>query len=175
LGFIEGDSVDGTHDYLAERLPALRERFRWATLCRHDSGFRPDGPRWAPAVQRRRREVLAKVRNRLLAAALRDEDWVLWLDVDLIDYPPALLTRLLAAGRDIVAANCVLPDGRDYDLNTFVADPAGGSEDPRHLLDGIYQPPRGHGRQYLSRFAGQDLVPVDGVGGSALLVRADLH
>src|SRR3546814_9366636 len=40
LGFIEGDSVDGTHDYLAERLPALRERFRWVTLCRHDSGFR---------------------------------------------------------------------------------------------------------------------------------------
>src|SRR3546814_19580598 len=58
LGFIEGDSVDGTHDYLAERLPALRERFRWVTLCRHDSGFRPDGPRWAPAVPRRRREVL---------------------------------------------------------------------------------------------------------------------
>ena len=180
LGFLEGDSRDGTHDWLAGRLPELRERYRRVTLLRHDHGFRPDGPRWAPAIQRRRREVLARARNRLLSGALGDEDWVLWLDADLVDYPPDLLARLLAAGRDIAVPHCVLPDGRTFDLNSFRLDgtadgTAAGEEDPRHLADGIFQPPRGAGRRYLGDFAGEEAVPLHGVGGTALLVRADLH
>ncbi|AWB08093.1 hypothetical protein A6A40_23955 (plasmid) [Azospirillum humicireducens] len=173
LGFLEGDSRDGTHDWLAGRLPELRQRYRRVTLLRHDHGFRPDGPRWAPAIQRRRREVLARARNRLLSGALGDEDWVLWLDADLVDYPPDLLTRLLAAGRDIVVPHCALPDGRTFDLNSFRLE--GETEDPRHLADGIFQPPRGAGRRYLDDFAGEEAVPLHGVGGTALLVRADLH
>lgn len=176
LGFLEGDSRDGTHDWLAGRLPDLRERYRRVTLLRHDHGFRPDGPRWAPAIQRRRREVLARSRNRLLSGALEDEDWVLWLDADLVDYPPDLLVRLLAAGRDIVVPHCVLPDGRTFDLNSFRLDGTeAGEEDPRHLADGIFQPPRGAGRRYLGDFPGEEAVPLHGVGGTALLVRADLH
>lgn len=177
LGFIEGDSTDGTYEALAARLPDLRERFRWVTLARHDTGFRAPGPRWAPAIQRGRRAALAQVRNRLLAAALRDEDWVLWLDVDLVDYPADLLRRMLAAGKQVAAARCVLPDGRDYDLNSFaVTGPAAAEgEDPRHLLDGIFQPPPGVGRRYLGDLAGGGPVRLDGVGGTALLVRADLH
>ncbi|CAO3411538.1 glycosyltransferase [Azospirillum largimobile] len=176
LGFLEGDSRDGTHDWLAGRLPELRQRYRRVTLLRHDHGFRPDGPRWAPAIQRRRREVLARARNRLLSGALEDEDWVLWLDADLVDYPPDLLARLLAAGRDIVVPHCVLPDGRTFDLNSFrLEGKTVGEEDPRHLADGIFQPPRGAGRRYLGDFAGEEAVRLDGVGGTALLVRADLH
>lgn len=172
LGFLDGDSRDGTHDWLAARLPELRQRYRRVTLLRHDYGFRPEGPRWAPDIQRRRREVLARSRNRLLSGALRDEDWVLWLDADLVAYPPDLLARLLAAGRDIVVPHCVLPDGRTFDLNSFRLT---GEEDPRHLANGIFQPPRGAGRLYLDAFAGEGIVPLDGVGGTALLVRADLH
>lgn len=176
LGFLEGDSRDGTHDWLAGRLPELRQRYRRVTLLRHDHGFRPDGPRWAPAIQRRRREVLARARNRLLSGALEDEDWVLWLDADLVDYPPDLLARLLAAGRDIVVPHCVLPDGRTFDLNSFrLEGRTVGEEDPRHLADGIFQPPRGAGRRYLGDFPGEEAVPLHGVGGTALLVRADLH
>ncbi|CAO3459308.1 glycosyltransferase [Azospirillum largimobile] len=176
LGFLEGDSRDGTHDWLAGRLPELRERYRRVTLLRHDHGFRPDGPRWAPAIQRRRREVLARARNRLLSGALGNEDWVLWLDADLVDYPPDLLARLLAAGRDIVVPHCVLPDGRTFDLNSFRLDGTEvAEEDPRHLVDGIFQPPRGAGRRYLGDFPGEKAVPLHGVGGTALLVRADLH
>ncbi|MBK1840807.1 glycosyltransferase [Azospirillum sp. YIM B02556] len=176
LGFLEGDSGDGTHDWLAERLPELRQRYRRVTLLRHGYGFRPEIPRWRPEIQRRRRELLARSRNRLLSGALGDEDWVLWLDADLVDYPPELLARLLAAGRDIVVPHCVRPDGRTFDLNSFrVAGKEGGEEDPRHLVDGIFQPPRGAGRLYLDAFAGEAIVPLDGVGGTALLVRADLH
>ncbi len=172
LGFLEGDSRDGTHGWLAARLPELRDRYRRVTLLRHDYGFRPEGPRWAPDIQRRRRELLARSRNRLLCGALGDEDWVLWLDADLVDYPPDLLARLLSAGRDIVVPHCVLPDGRTFDLNSFRLT---GEEDPCHLADGVFQPPRGAGRLYLDAFAGEGIVPLDGVGGTALLVRADLH
>ncbi len=172
LGFLEGDSRDGTHDWLAARLPELQRRYRRVTLLRHDYGFRPEEPRWTPQIQRRRRELLARSRNRLLAGALGDEDWVLWLDADLIDHPPDLLARLLAAGRDIAVPHCVLPDGRTFDLNSFRLT---GEEDPRHLVDGIFQPPRGAGRLYLDAFVGEEIVPLDGVGGTALLVRADLH
>lgn len=175
LGLLESDSTDGTHGWLAGRLPELRERYRRVTLLRHDYGLYLDGPRWAPTVQRRRREILARSRNRLLSGALRDEAWVLWLDVDLVDYPADLLTRLLAVGRDIVVPHCVLPDGRTFDLNSFRLPDDREEEDPRHRIDGIFQAPCGVERLYLDAFQNHAMVPLDGVGGTALLVRADLH
>lgn len=176
LGLLESDSSDGSYEALAAAVPGLHRHFERVTLLRRDYGFQPQGPRWAAPVQRRRREILARSRNRLLGGALRDEDWVLWLDADLADYPPDLLQRLLGAGREIVAANCVRADGKPFDLNTFRFSPeSGGRDDPRHLIDGLFQPPPGHGRLYLDAFEDQPLVQVDAVGGTALLVRADLH
>jgi hypothetical protein len=125
--------------------------------------------------------VLARARNRLLAEALADEEWVLWLDVDLVDYPPTLISDLLAAGKEIVVPHCVLPDGQTFDLNSFGFAPERGPiEDPAHLVDGLYQPPPGHGRRYVGDLAGDrggsdGPVPIDAVGGTALLVKADLH
>ena len=176
IGLLESDSSDGTYDALVAAAPALHRRFGSVTLLRRDYGFHPSGHRSTRSFQRRRREILARSRNRLLSGALRDEDWVLWLDCDLIDYPIDLLGRMLAAGKDIVTPHCVRPDGTPFDLNTFCFDPAGrGQDDPRHLLDGLFQPPRGEGRLYLDAFTDRELVQVDSVGGAALLVRADLH
>ena len=61
------------------------------TLARWDAHFQmPEGvPRSAPPFQLPRRVVLAKARNRLLSAALRDEEWVLWLDIDVGDIASA--------------------------------------------------------------------------------------
>ena len=89
LGMLEGDSTDATYASIAERLGTLRRRFRRVTLVRWSAGFQlPDGvDRWAPPFQLPRRIVLARARNRLLHAALHDEQWVLWLDVDVVDYP----------------------------------------------------------------------------------------
>jgi hypothetical protein len=176
IGFLESDSSDGSYDALAAAVPSLSDRFERVTLLRHDYGFHPPGPRWAPAIQRQRREILARSRNRLLSGALRDEDWVLWLDADLVAYPAELLIRLLEAGHDIAVPFCVKIDGTPFDLNTFCFAPdSGGKDDARHLQNGLYQPPPGVGRVYLDAFRDQALVPVDSVGGSALLVRADLH
>lgn len=157
LGFLESDSTDGTYGLLQQRLPGLRDAYRRVTATKRDFGFRipPGIPRWAPALQIPRRTVLAKSRNHLLFAALDDEDWVLWLDVDVAEYPPDVLRRLLAAGRDIVTPHCVTEyGGQTFDWNVW-------RDGGRVRMDAL----RG----------GDDLVRVDAVGGTMLLVRADAH
>jgi hypothetical protein len=157
LGLLEGDSTDGTYELLEERLESLRDRYRRVTLVRWDSGFRiPDGvPRWAPPFQLPRRVVLARARNRLLFAALDDEEWVLWLDVDVSEYPPDVIDRLLEVEKDIVTPHCVVaPGGQTFDWNAW-------REKGQVRMDAL----RG----------GPDLVRLDAVGGTMLLVRADVH
>nr|AKA59402.1 hypothetical protein [uncultured bacterium AB_162] len=157
LGLLESDSTDGTYDALARRLPELQARYRRVSLHKRDFGFRiPAGhPRWEPRFQHERRSVLAKSRNHLLMRALVDEDWVMWLDVDVISYPADILRRLLATGKDVVTPHCVLaPGGRTFDLNAWV--------------DG--------GRVHMGAMrGGSELVELDAVGGTMLLVRADAH
>lgn len=157
LGFLEGDSRDNTYAALEARLPELQRRYRRARLWKRDFGFRiPDGlPRWAPVIQIPRRTVISKSRNHLLSRALDDEVWVLWLDVDVVEYPPDIIERLLATGRDIVHPHCVKQyGGPTFDLNAW----------------------RDHGRVHMQDLrGGPDLVRLDAVGGTMLLVRADVH
>ncbi|GDY43676.1 hypothetical protein SANT12839_045580 [Streptomyces antimycoticus] len=177
LGLLEGDSRDSTPELLRQLLPGIEGEFRRVTLVHHDVGLQLAGARWEPGIQRRRRSVLAKVRNHLLARALADEEWVLWLDVDVTGYPADLVQRLLGAGKDIVVPHCATaPGGPTYDLNTFVLKSGAGALNwAQWLRDGILQPPRGFGRTYLDELRGRGLVRVDSVGGTALLVRAELH
>ncbi|NUS88872.1 MAG: glycosyltransferase [Streptomyces sp.] len=177
LGLLEGDSGDGTWQALQDALPALEADFRRVTLVRRHFGLGLTGPRWARGVQRQRRSALAMARNHLLSCALADERWVLWLDVDVTQCPADLVQRLLAARQEIVVPHCVTePGGPSFDLNTFVLHPGADALDwDRWLRDGILQPPRGFGRSYLDELRGHEMVRVDGVGGTALLVHADLH
>jgi hypothetical protein len=176
LALLESDSDDGTHEHLDRALAPLRDELRRVVLVKRDFGYRHRGPRWATAIQRTRRSILARSRNHLLQAGLRDEDWVLWLDADVIDYPPDIVETLLATGKHIVVPHCVTRDGRSFDLNTFQYEPGAADRDwSRHVVDGIVQPPRGEGRRYLEQLTEHALVPVDAVGGTMLLVNADLH
>ena len=77
--------------------------------------------RWEPWFQiPATHQVLAKSRNRLLFRALDDEEWVLWIDVDLDDYPPDVVERLLAVERSIVQPHCVcFPGGPTFDHNAW--------------------------------------------------------
>jgi peptide chain release factor subunit 1 len=111
-------------------------------------------PRYAPAYQATRRAVLARARNHLLSRALDDEDWVLWIDVDVIDYPVDIIEQLLEPDRDVVHPHCVLDyGGSTFDLNAW--------------CDG--------GRRTMGDMRGRGIVRLDSVGGSMLLVRADRH
>jgi hypothetical protein len=157
LGFLESDSEDGTYELLERRLRGLRRRYRNVGLWKHDFGFRiPVGKdRWTEELQPERRSVLARSRNQLLGRALADEEWVLWLDVDMIETPADILEQLLATGMDIVQPHCILlPGGKTFDENGW----------------------RDHGRLHLDDLRGEgDLVELHAVGGTMLLVRADIH
>ena len=157
LAVLEGDSADGTYELFAQHMPGLRGALRRAEIYKKDFGYRlpPGLPRYAHHLQVRRRSVLAKSRNHLLFRALDDEDWVLWLDVDVVEYPADIVERLLAAGKEIVQPNCVYEyGGTSFDLNAW----------------------RDHGRLHLHDLRAEgDLVPLDSVGGTMLLVRADVH
>jgi hypothetical protein len=157
IGLLESDSRDGTWEALQERLPRLRAGRRRAEIWKRDFGFHfpPGVHRWEPGFQIPRRTVLAKSRNHLLSHALDDEDWVLWVDVDLADYPPDVLQRLLAVERTVVQPHCVhWPGGTTFDHNAW----------------------RDGGRLHLEDLRAEgDLVRLDAVGGTMLLVHGDLH
>lgn len=159
LGVLESDSVDGTYDAFAAQLPRLLSAdWRSARLWKHDVGYRiPDGtPRWDPSLQLERRRAIALGRNHLLFNALRDDvDWVLWLDVDIVEYPADIVELLLAVGRDIMQPHAVRSwGGPTFDLNAW----------------------RDKGRLHLDDLREEGfLVRLDAVGGTMLMVRADRH
>jgi hypothetical protein len=157
IGFLESDSSDDTYGAVKAMLPPLQREFRRAGVRKKDFGYRlPVGiHRGAEAIQIERRKVLARSRNHLLFHALDDEDWVLWLDVDVIEYPPDIVEQLLATSKDIVQPHCVLNHGgRTFDANAW----------------------RDEGRLHMDDLRDEgDLVRLDAVGGTMLLVRADVH
>ena len=157
VGLLESDSTDATYQELVARLPELERRYRRVTLVKRDFDYRPPSntQRWAPPFQLARRIVLAKSRNHLLFTALEDEDWVLWIDVDVTDYPADVVERMLATGKDIVTPHCVTSyGGATFDWNAW-------RDKGRVRMDAL----RG----------GSDLVRLDAVGATMLLVRADVH
>ena len=157
LGFLESDSHDQTYEALSSRLRALGKKFRRAEIWKKDFGYKlPIGiHRGAEAIQAQRRTILARSRNHLLFHALDDEEWVLWLDADVIEYPPDIIQRLLATGKEIVQPHCVVDyGGETFDKNAW--------RRPRPSAPGDLR-------------AEGDLVELDAVGGTMLLVRADLH
>jgi hypothetical protein len=155
----------------------MRKTLSGAHLFKRDYGFHPVSPRWDARLQIQRRSILARSRNYLLAKALRNEEWVLWIDVDLASWPEDVIQQMLSTGKDIVTPNCLTAATREpFDLNTFKLKPGADQLDwSVYTLDGIIQPPKGVGRHYLSDLRKHDLVELDGVGGTMLLVKADLH
>ena len=87
---------------------------------------------------------------------------MLWIDVDLVDYSPDILNMMLRTGKQIVHPDCVRSPAaigdhqcnQSFDLNAWC------DNGTRHMHD-----LRG----------GDELVPIDSVGGTMLLVDADLH
>lgn len=156
LGILESDSSDGTFEEVQQRLARDCRNFRRKVLFKRDFGFSiPDAvPRYTAVYQVQRRTVLARARNHLLFGALRDEEWVLWLDVDVVEYPSDIVDQLLALDRDIVHPNCVIDyGGKSFDQNAWSAG----------------------GQKHLSDMRGEEIVRLELVGGTMLLVRADRH
>jgi GT2 family glycosyltransferase len=177
IAFLESDSRDRTYNTIDQLLTELRTEFAGAELYKRDYGYLLTGSRWETNKQYLRRSILAKSRNYLLSRALRDEDWVLWLDVDVARYPADIIETMLAVKKEILVPNCLtLGSDCNYDLNSFKIKPDAGGIDWRpYIVDGILQPPAGVGRWYLNDLRMYDVVELDGVGAAMLLVKADLH
>lgn len=133
LGVLVSDSVDRTYLRALEladerqysrkrrsqhfgRISVFNQDFAAAApaneLVEGDAGSNVGGERHQFGVQVNRRKLLAKSRTWLLGAAMAPEvDWVLWIDVDVVDYDKDLIEQLLergnATGADVIVPNCM--------------------------------------------------------------------
>lgn len=180
LVFCEGDSTDDSWPRLREMAGPLERHFASVDLLQYHVGNTIGGAmRHKRAWQRARRSHIARVRNHLIERGLRDQDdWVLWIDADVWDFPTDVISTLLSAGERIVVPNCVtVPGGASFDLNSFVT--RRQEKDGRYYRavgNGLYQPDRSVASRYhLSDLRHLEKVGLDAVGGTMLLVDAALH
>ncbi len=199
IGFLEGDSKDNTYQALQNIKQNLSESFAEVFLLQHSFAageftkeelnqgelnqeeFKKvaprDSQRWKMRKQLKRRSIIAQVRNYLLKKCLNDKhQWVLWVDSDVIHWESDCIQQLLSFNKDILVPHCVREDnGRTFDLNSFKYQDDKRRNWRTYLRDGLIQPPVGYGRLYLEDFPEHDLVSLDGLGGTMMLVKADIH
>ena len=179
IGFLESSSSDGTYEALQEAKRELEREFKKVWLLRKDfgGGSGSDKKRWDVRKQRERRARLARTRNHLLGQCLKDEHkWVLWIDADVIKWDADCIEKLMAFGKDLIVPRCVREDNsKTYDLNSFKYSDAKKQNWKSHIVDGLIQPMSDVGRLSMDDLAEYELVSLDGIGGTMVLVRADLH
>ncbi|WP_158284993.1 glycosyltransferase [Hoeflea marina] len=177
----EGESGDGSAAAIDRIIAKHGTAFAGISRLEIRTGGRtiPRRRRWLPALQLERRAMIARARNAMIAQGLAaGDDWVLWIDVDVVDFPPETLGRLLAAETKIVVPHCVLESGGpSYDCNSFleVGEPT-PAEYYKHVRHGLFQPPADYWcRRHLDGLRYLERVPLHGVGGTMLLVDANVH
>ena len=110
LAFIVGDSKDDTLAVLASELNRVQKSdkiaFNSAIIVEKDFGseLQQDvAARHGFAAQGPRRKLLGKVRNYLLATAMKPEhSWIYWRDVDIQDSPKSIIEDFVAHDRDVL-------------------------------------------------------------------------
>ena len=143
--------------------------------------------------QKARRAAMSRARNSLLFTTLGPStSWVLWLDSDIVETPPALIQDLAAHDKPIIVPNCFQRymdpktkkrAERPYDFNSWqdseTAQKLGETMGPDDILLEGYAEMATYRTlmAYMSQEDGdiQLEVPLDGVGGTALLVKAEVH
>lgn len=177
LGFLEGDSSDGSYEYLLAQLPRLREKFNKVNLFKKDFHYQPNHKkRWRAKNQLLRRATIAKARNHLIKKCLNaSHQWVLWIDADVKHWQEDIIQQLLAYEKEILVPHCVDEKGRTFDLNSFKYLDDRKRNWFSYAKGGLLQPPIGYGRKYLGDFSPNELVALDGVGATMLLVAGAVH
>ncbi|OAA66745.1 alpha-mannosyltransferase [Niveomyces insectorum RCEF 264] len=180
-----------------QKLGDEKDRFKSIIILRQD--IEPPLPSQAESErhkienQKARRAAMAKARNSLLFTTLGPStSWVLWLDSDIVETPPSLIQDLASHDKPIIAPNCFQrylnpetnqPDERPYDYNNWQDSPTAqelaqkmGPEDI--LLEGYAEMATYRSLMTYMATPGESIhqeVPLDGVGGTALLVKAEVH
>lgn len=176
-----------------------KHRFGSVTILRQDfetTTGQTEKERHARLAQKERRAALAMARNELLLSTLSPStSWVLHLDADIIETPSSLLEDMTRANRDILVPNCYQrfvnedgnPDIRPYDYNSWhesqtALDIAASMDEDDILIEGYedlatYRALMAYEFEVLGPepHMGLRTIEIDGVGGTALLVKADVH
>ena len=181
----EDSSNDDTHKKGQELMNEFNRlgAFRRANFFHfpHNTFMRRRGEdRHNAHFQLRRRGHLARSRNSLLMWALEDEEWVMWMDSDISFAPKDIIQQLLSAEKDIVVPVCLYRQGQYvdiYDRNTWRETDLSlkylAAMPKQFLMLEGYMPTK---RKYLTHLRDEGrVVPIDGVGGCVLLVRAECH
>ncbi|KAI3640873.1 hypothetical protein MIR68_001751 [Amoeboaphelidium protococcarum] len=107
VGVLVSDSTDEVYHMVVKRMSSLCSTFARVTILRKDYSYRIEhSQRHDIQVQMQRRVILANSRNYLLHSSLRREQYVLWLDSDLLYVPETVIHDLLHLSLPIVTANC---------------------------------------------------------------------
>ncbi|KAL4725314.1 hypothetical protein ACLX1H_007461 [Fusarium chlamydosporum] len=199
LAFLVSDSKDDTLAVLASELDHLQKRkdevpFNSITIIEKNFHFhlsQDAKQRHGFEVQAPRRKAMAKARNYLLATALKPEhSWVYWRDVDIEEAPRKILEDFIAHDRDILVPNIWFhrfEKGKDiegrFDYNSWVESDKGrklANSLPKDtiIVEGYKE--FDTGREYMCRMGdwreNKDVeLPLDGIGGVNILVKADVH
>ncbi|KAF2140612.1 glycosyltransferase family 62 protein [Aplosporella prunicola CBS 121167] len=176
-----------------------KKRFASVTILRQDNESpltsQVESERHKLENQKARRAAMSKARNSLLFTTLGPTtSWVLWLDSDIVESPPSLIQDLAAHDKPIVVPNCFQRyyneeakemDIRPYDFNSWIDSPTAqdlaksmGKDDI--LLEGYaematYRSLMAYMKDVNHHAEPKKEIELDGVGGTALLVKADVH
>ncbi|KAI5960237.1 MNN9 [Candida margitis] len=202
LGFIFPRTEEGD-EALKELETALKKskagntlNFKKVTLLRQDSnslGSQLEKERHAFKVQKERRSMMALARNSLVFSTISPStSWILWLDADIVETPPTLIQDLVAHNKPVLSANVYQryfdeekqqQSIRPYDYNNWVESEEGlkiaaGLSDDEIIVEGYAE--MATYRALMAHFydATQDVnseMALDGVGGGAVMVKADVH
>ncbi|TGZ80355.1 hypothetical protein EX30DRAFT_307675 [Ascodesmis nigricans] len=202
VAFLVSDSKDDTLALLSKELERIQNKpdpkhggpFRSVTIIQKDFGIEVSQDvqyRHSFAYQGPRRKALGAARNFLLYSALKpDHSWVHWRDVDIEDAPPNIIQDFIAHDKDIIVPNIWFHryrDGRDvegrFDYNSWQESAKGlklAASLPKDTVLAEGYDEFDTGRTYLVKMGdwrkNKDVeVPLDGIGGVAILVKADIH
>lgn len=202
LGFIipatsDGDKVLAKLDAAVNKIQTGPENFRFkkVTILRQDIpslDSQTEKSRHALSAQKKRRSQMALARNSLLFTTLGPQtSWVFWLDSDIIESSPSLIQDLAKHDKDIIVANCYQrftdpkdgPSIRPYDFNNWQESEKGleianeMSED-EIIVEGYQEIATYRVLMAYLYDSTKDVdmeIPLDGVGGTAMLVKSGVH
>lgn len=117
-----------------------------------------------------RQAAIAEIRQNMIDRHLRDEEWVFWVDVDLVEYPANLLEELISRAEGGIAAPLVLMEG-DVSEPAY---PAGFGPGRFYDVAGFIE--KGRWARFTQPYFDQigPVYELDSVG-SCYLVNADLY
>lgn len=201
LGFIVPKSREG-NAALSKLEDAVRrvqtgkkaDRFHGVTILRQDfetPTLQNEKDRHALSAQKARRAAMARARNSLVFTTIGTEtSWVFWLDSDIVETPPSIIQDLAFHNRAVIVPNCFQrykDNGKEsirpYDYNSWhdseialeMAKKMGKDE---VIFEG-YQEMATYrllmAKQHEPGKSIHEETPLDGVGGTALLVKAEVH